>query len=224
MSLTLLLSLMSWSASDVYTRIHSDGGPQVKSSKRAHQNGPASAAIWASVTPFKQTVDLVMVGWLLHRRPCGHLPRQKKKKKVTTSLQTFKIRWDILVELHCAIQRRVNGSQVVPPQTQSVGCQSGLWLLVHAFTGTDRLLRFIYLDLLFCLVSPTSREFSSPAIFTRDLAWGSLKLLLHMHTLTHTHCLFSFFLYAGHSLSLSLSFVCISFPPSTSFFPCSEFG
>lgn len=46
---------------------------------------------------------------------------------------------------------------------------------------------------------PSSREFSSPAIFTRGLAWGSLNPLHDTHTHTHWE-----YIHALLSLSISL--------------------
>lgn len=73
--------------------------------------------------------------------------------------------------------------------------------IAHAFIRKHSLLKFIHLGLLFCLVSMSSREFSSPAVFTHGLAWGTLNPLHDAHT--HSH-----YIYAV--LSLSVSFFCRS--------------
>lgn len=68
---------------------------------------------------------------------------------------------------------------------------------------------------------PSSREFSSPAIFTRGLAWGSLNPLHDTHTHTHTESIYMHFspspsLY--FCLSLGFLSVCLCLLLSLSFF------
>lgn len=97
------------------------------------------------------------------------------------------------------------------------------WVLARAFTRKDRVLKLIRLGLLFCLVSPSSREFSghlhtwfSPRHFKPP------PPLRHVHTQTQNTLFLSS---APQSPLLCLSFtlsVCLPpLPLSPSFFLCS---
>lgn len=96
----------------------------------------------------------------------------------------------------------------------------------HVFTRKDTLVKFLHLgSVVFCSF-PSCWEFSSPTVFTRGLALGTLK---PNETHTHTHMQVCIYTYLSlRLLSMSVNLCVFFFPvsPSLSFSPslCSVFS